>query len=505
MYSEENFKHFLEFGPDAIIIIDGSGEIVLVNQQTENLFQYSREELLGQKIETLIPKNVHEKHVEERNVYINNPVIRPMGHPGRNLVGRKKDGSEVKVEISLSPVHVKGGALFIISTIRDVSERFKMEKKLVEAQNMFEKIFESSLHGIIKLKSVRDQDGNIVDFTYQLVNKASEAHIKRKREDVLGKKIGELFPLLKENGVFDAYVETVKTGVSRTVEFLYDKNEINAWFKSNIIKEGDGVIASFDDVTARKEYQQNLEKINHELEERVKDRTKELSKTNEKLIYVNQKLDKYAYLISHDLKAPLSNIEGLASMVKADYQGKALDQEGVEMLGMMEAKVHDMKDIITNLLQAAKDEIKDKELVDLYQEAQKAVRTLDPPPHFHIFIQHNLPVVKYQKSSIVQIFQNLIGNSIKYMDKKSPLITVSCKEAEAYYMICVTDNGSGIPEDKLPKVFELFEKAHEGQVKDSHGIGLSIVKQLVEQNGGEVWVESVYGNETKFHFSIPKR
>lgn len=102
-------------------------------------------------------------------------------------------------------------------------------------------------------------------------------------------------------------------------------------------------------------------------------------------------------------------------------------------------------------------------------------------------IQQGLPQIKYPRASIVQILQNLLSNSIKYMDKPNPLITISYFEKESYYTICVADNGMGIPQERLKKIFNLLEVAHSGRYDiESHGIGLTIVKQLVEENGGSI-------------------
>jgi signal transduction histidine kinase len=142
----------------------------------------------------------------------------------------------------------------------------------------------------------------------------------------------------------------------------------------------------------------------------------------------------------------------------------------------------------------------------LFKLTQEVIETLDPPSHFHFFVQHNLPNIKYPRTSIIQILQNLLNNSIKYMDKPNPLITISYTENANFYLICVTDNGRGIPENKLKEIFTLFETANPKDSKvESYGIGLAIVKQLVEENGGTIWVDSIEDKETKFHFTVPKK
>lgn len=215
-------------------------------------------------------------------------------------------------------------------------------------------------------------------------------------------------------------------------------------------------------------------------------------------------LDKYAYVISHDLKAPLNNVQGLVHIIKEEYKDKPLDQEGTEMLSMIEMKTEDMKGMIDNLLQSAKDLKKIKEPINLFHLAHEVVSVLNPPSSIHIFIKHDLPIVKYHRASLIQILQNLIGNSIKYMDKERPLIKVGHVDKKNFHQICITDNGSGVPLHKRDHIFKSFEIGHNDERIESHGLGLSIAKQLVEEHGGKIWVEGEPGEETNFCFTIPK-
>ncbi len=135
--SEAFFRTLLESAPDAMIIVDTTGEITLVNGQTEHMFGYARDELLGNKIEMLLPERIRDAHVDHRGGFARDPGIRPMGL-GRNLVGRRKDGSEFPVEISLSPIETAGGT-FISSVIRDVTNRKRMEEQIIAAQEAAER------------------------------------------------------------------------------------------------------------------------------------------------------------------------------------------------------------------------------------------------------------------------------------------------------------------------------------------------------------------------------
>ncbi|MBO9701827.1 MAG: PAS domain-containing protein [Sporocytophaga sp.] len=285
-----------------------------------------------------------------------------------------------------------------------------------------------------------------------------------------------------------------------TIGVGYGKVKVIKNENNRVIK----VTGFVQDITERVKMLEQLKSLNTELETRVNERTKELSISIDNLKKLNDSLDKYAYIISHDLKAPLSVIEGLVPFIKEDCQSRPLDDEGIKMLDMVIGKVEDMKSIIENVLKSAKKEKQIKEPINLLHLCQDVLTTLNPPSHFHIHISYSLPIVNYNRTSLKQILQNLIGNAIKYMDKENPDIKIGSVEMESYYQISVRDNGSGITEGKLLKIFEPFEIAHKKEKIDSHGIGLSIVKEIVESNGGRVWVESELGKGSSFYFTILK-
>lgn len=505
MDKTHSLKTFIECSPDAAVIINGEGEIVLMNGQAEDLFGYQRNEVAGRKVEVLIPDKYFNSHIRDREKFLSEPRSRPMGHPGSNLVGKKKNGKEFNAEISLSPIRTSSDELFIFAAIRDVTGRIDTEKKLREAQGMFERIFQSSLNGILKCSAVFDSSRQITDFRFVLVNQRALELMRRSKEEVLGKTLLEVNPALKDSGLFQMMVRATEKRDSGVLEFPLEREAGTVWYKASFVQMDDGVLLTFDDITFRKDTEKKLKELNIDLESRVYDRTEKLSDANERLKNINDKLDKYAYMISHDLKAPLGNVEGIVELIKLDYRGKPFDEEGDALLDTLKTQVQEMRAIIEDVLKSAKDEIRNKELVNVRFIVHEVIETLKPSKRFHIFVQSNLPRVKYNRTSLKQIFQNLLGNAIKYMDKEQPLITISCNETDDYYLICVSDNGPGIPKEKQKDIFELFETANADSCKiDSHGIGLTIVKQLVEENGGRIWVESELGEETKFHFTIPK-
>lgn len=218
----------------------------------------------------------------------------------------------------------------------------------------------------------------------------------------------------------------------------------------------------------------------------------------------NEALDKFVYITSHDLKAPLSSIGPLLDIIQEEYGNKVLDAEGIKMLEMAQEKVSQMNDLIHSLLSTAMQEEKVKEPVDLFELTGSIVKNINAPRSVNIYINHHLPVVKYHKVSLIQIFQNILGNAIKFINKEKGIIKIDCSESEDSYTISITDNGIGIPKDDLEKIFGKFHIGHKDPGKDSSGLGLSIVRDLVEENHGKIWAESTEGEGTTFYFTILK-
>jgi PAS domain S-box-containing protein len=254
-----------------------------------------------------------------------------------------------------------------------------------------------------------------------------------------------------------------------------------------------------------KQAQDTLSKISSE-QEVVSQRTEELLIANKQLKKIIEELDKYAYMVSHDLRAPLNSVEGLLFLLGEDYKNKPLDSEGEEMIDLINIKIQNMKELIMNVLKSAKVKKNTKETVNLYQVVHEVIQTLNVPSHISIYVAFDLPIVQYNRISLIRVFQNLIGNAIKFMDKDKGTINISCKSDDnGYYEVCVSDNGPGIPKDKLNQIFNIYEVGHTNENIESHGLGLSIVKKLVEENGGIIWVNSKEGIGTDFYFTIPQK
>lgn len=218
----------------------------------------------------------------------------------------------------------------------------------------------------------------------------------------------------------------------------------------------------------------------------------------------NVALERFAYIVSHDLKAPLNSIASLAEIIVSENQDK-LNEDGLKMFTMLQIKVKQMHDLINGILEYSKidhansgpEEIHLEETVNLVKEH------LSPPEHVHIEIVTPLPVIRFERILIFQVFQNLISNAIKYANKAEIFIRIGQTEESDHYKFFVADNGYGIDERYLEKIFDIFTTL-QPKGSNSTGIGLAIVKKIIENKGGSIYAQSKLREGSTFYFTIPK-
>jgi PAS domain S-box-containing protein len=232
-------------------------------------------------------------------------------------------------------------------------------------------------------------------------------------------------------------------------------------------------------------------------EKRLAGYTKRLEKNN-------QTLDQFAYIISHDLKAPLRAISNLSTWIQEDA-GPTLSEENRSNLTMLRNRVTRLESMISGVLEYSKiGRVQvPKESVDVYALVQEVVEMLAPPAHIQVEVTDNLPVLETQRIMLVQVFSNLISNAIKYNDKALGIVRVYCSESEGGYQFVVEDNGPGIPSEFFEKIFMIFQTLQSRDKFESTGIGLTIIKRIIEDVNGRIWVESELGKGSKFIFVWP--
>ncbi|WP_295128699.1 ATP-binding protein [uncultured Chitinophaga sp.] len=219
---------------------------------------------------------------------------------------------------------------------------------------------------------------------------------------------------------------------------------------------------------------------------------------------VNNQLERFMYVVAHDLQSPLSGAMGLMMLMQEDPRIQEHD-DLLEFTTMAVKASSSLSAMITAIFEySRKNELQQiVEDVDLNELVNEIKEMLFPPDHIKIKIEGKLPVIFSVRSKLHQVFQNLIGNAIKYNDKAEGEIVVGVNETDSFYEFFVRDNGPGIEEKDNERIFKLFEVVDE-ENGDSTGIGLNILKMLVESQGGKVWVQSFRGEGSCFYFQWRK-
>jgi light-regulated signal transduction histidine kinase (bacteriophytochrome) len=223
------------------------------------------------------------------------------------------------------------------------------------------------------------------------------------------------------------------------------------------------------------------------------------------LARARQDLDDFVYIVSHDLKAPLRAIDSLAEWIAADYADR-IDEDGQEMLTLLVNRTRRLHHMLDGLLQYSRVGriVEQKTELDLAQFVPGIFNKLDHDETIELLIQTELPVIWAEQTRIEQIFENLLSNAVRSIDKPGGKIEVRCLEAGKYWEFRVIDNGVGIEEKQFIRIFQIFQTLQPRDESEENGVGLALVKKIIETYGGQIWVESQPGRGSSFHFTYPK-
>jgi PAS domain S-box-containing protein len=261
--------------------------------------------------------------------------------------------------------------------------------------------------------------------------------------------------------------------------------------------EHDRLLAVIRDISLRKEAEAKLILLNEELEQKVEQRTRDLQ-------FLNEELNEFAHIVSHDLKAPLRGISHLTHWIQEDL-GPSISKEIKDNMELLKHRVDKMNSMIDGILAYSRATHKhgEKEQVSLNDVISDLVKFLSIPSHIKVHYKENLPVIFIHRLKLEQVLQNLISNAIKFMNKEEGRIEISYKSKNNSHHFSVTDNGPGIEEKDLEKIFQIFQTFRPSGNETSTGIGLSIVKKIVDNLNGQISVSSEIGKGSTFTIIIP--
>jgi len=250
----------------------------------------------------------------------------------------------------------------------------------------------------------------------------------------------------------------------------------------------DYIIAIARDITERKR-----------AEEKQAELLKEVESTN-------RELKDFAYIVSHDLKAPLRGVKTLAEWISTDYADK-LDEQGKEQIRLLMGRADRMQKLIDGVLEYSRvGRVKENRAVlNLNKVVAEVIDMIAPPENIIITIENELPTIECELTRISQVFQNLLSNAVKYMDKPQGQVRIGCVEEDGFWKFSVSDNGLGIEEKYFEKIFQIFQTLAPRDNVESTGVGLTVAKKIVELYGGRIWVQSKVGQGSTFFFTLPKQ
>jgi PAS domain S-box-containing protein len=483
---ESRYRGLLEAAPDAMVVVNQAGEIVLLNLQAENQFGYHRDELLGQPVTNIIPEGFAERLLSDGLRSAEDALAQQIG-TGIELTARRKDGSDFPIELMLSPLDSAEGIL-VTAAIRNISVRKEADRLLARMEGRYRGLLEAAPDAMV----VVNQAGEIV-----LLNLQAEKQFGYRHNELLGQKVKRIIPqgfaerLIADElrSAEDALAQQIGTGIE-----LQGRRRNASEFPIEIMLSPLGsageilVTAAIRDITNRKIAQAHLLQ-----------KMEELNRSNEEL-------GQFAYIASHDLQEPLRMVASYTTLLGRRYKGK-LDADADEFIGFAVDAAGRMQRLIQDLLTYSRVGSAGRELSETSSEhaLQQALLNLGSSiEESGAVVTHDpLPTVVADEVQLIQLFQNLVGNGIKYRRPGVVEIHIAAEHNGAKkWKFSVRDNGLGIEPQYFEKIFGMFQRLHKRTEYEGTGIGLAVCKRIVERHGGNISVESQLGQGSTFQFEL---
>ena len=461
------------------IVLANTDKILKVNHAMTNLLGYSSQEFQDMSIADITASDDEEKSKLLMQQMYDSEI-------DDFTISKKyihKSGEILYLKISLNAVkNIRNETRFVLGMLEDITKQHEAETKLKAEREKYSNIIANMNLGLLEL----DEKDTIL-----LANQSFCDMSGFSENELIGKNATDFFHVENKN-VLTSKLKLESGGESNSfeVEILNKLGEKKHWLISGAPRynEAGDVVGSVGvhlDVTKQKELELQKEQLVKDLENS------------------NQGLQEYAHIVSHDLKSPLRSISALATWLSDDYKD-VLDEGGKQNLALMQEKVASMDKLIHGILEysTANSSALDDSKVDLNEVITDIGETIFIPEHVKLVIPKELPTIMADRIKVHQVFQNIIGNAVVHIEREVGLVEVLYKDDGDFWQFTISDNGVGIPEEYHKKIFDIFQSI--GNNERSTGIGLSIVKKIIDRYQGRVWVDSIVGEGTQFHFTIKK-
>ncbi|THI90306.1 MAG: PAS domain S-box protein [Nitrospira sp. CG24A] len=473
--AEEQFRLVVESSPNGMLMIDKGGTILLVNRQIEQLFGYERAELIGQSVEMLVPQRMRPHHAGERAKFFAHSESRAMGK-GRDLYGVRKDGQEFPLEIGLNPIRTPD-EVKVLASVVDISARKRAERALQKERDFIDAVLETAGALVVVL----DREGRILRF-----NRACERTTGYSSEEVMGHYVWDLFIIPGEVEGVKAVFERLRGGELRNDYENYWKGKDGvlkriSW-SNTVLTGSDGtveyVVAAGLDITDFKHVEAQLRKT-----ERIAE------------------LGTLASGMAHEIGTPMNVILG-----RAEYLLQRTADEGMKKgLATIVTQIERITKVMNQLLVFARRKQPDRQVVDLGEIVEDSLEMFqERMTHNRITVEKaieaNVPLIHADRDQLVQVLINLVTNSLHAMPEGGRL-RLSLDRENSHVLLGLSDTGHGMSEEVRSKIFEPFFTTKD--FGKGTGLGLTVVKGIIEEHGGTIAVESVVDRGTTFWIRLP--
>jgi len=479
---------------EVIFLTDIDGIFTFINPAFTALYGYTPDDVIGKVTPRILKGGTMKDEFYEQfwNVLLSGEEVKG------EFINKTKEGRLIGVEGSITPVITEERkSIGYLGIQRDISQRKQAEERLMESEKKYRELFDGNLAGnFITTVTGEIQLCNAAFaqiFGFGSVEDALHFNVTGLYKSAEDRK--QLIKLLKEKKKLELFEKEFIRIDGKKITVLL--TEIGEFDENNELIRKKGYLL---DITEHKQIQEEIKKLNEELERRVNERTLQLQ-------VLNKELETFSYSVSHDLRAPLRAIDGYTQILFEDYEPK-LDDEGKRLCGVIRDSTQHMGQLIDDLLafsHLSRIEI-NISLIDMKKLAGFVYKELTSPEmRLRIDFQlDKLNTVSGDPILIQQIWVNLISNAIKFSShRERTMIKISSKRRKNFVVYNVTDNGAGFDMKYIDKLFGVFQRLHSSKDFEGTGIGLAVVKHIIIRHGGEVWAEGEVGKGATFYFSLP--